>query len=112
MNRCVAASPACAVTSFDAVILSGRLLADEPELANLIRADLSVLGRVNVLPSLPGAWVKHAAQGAAVLADGLAAGRFASLVEQLAIRHATGTVLDWLHHPAAAACRAWFADTP
>jgi len=42
---------------------------------------------------LPGAWVKHAAQGAALLADGLAGGSRAALVEHLALRGATGTAL-------------------
>ena len=97
-----------AITPFDDVILSGRLLADESALADLVRHDLSTFGAVRLLPSLPGAWVKHAAQGAAVLADGLAGGRHAPLVEQLALRSASGAVLDYLHHPRAGVCRAWF----
>ncbi len=40
---------------------------------------------------------KHAAQGAALLADGLAGGVHASLVEALAIRGARGTALDHLY---------------
>jgi predicted butyrate kinase (DUF1464 family) len=40
---------------------------------------------------------KHAAQGAALLADGLAGGRSAPLVAALGIREAHGTVLDHLY---------------
>ena len=40
---------------------------------------------------------KQGAQGAALIADGLAGGRCAALVERLRIREATGTVLDHLH---------------
>jgi predicted butyrate kinase (DUF1464 family) len=40
---------------------------------------------------------KEAAQGAALLADGLAGGRSASLVDGLGIREACGTVLDHLY---------------
>ena len=40
---------------------------------------------------------KHAAQGAALLADGLAGGSSAPLVEALGIRDARGTLLDHLH---------------
>jgi predicted butyrate kinase (DUF1464 family) len=39
---------------------------------------------------------KHAAQGAALMADGLVGGASASIVERLGIRQATGTVLDHL----------------
>jgi predicted butyrate kinase (DUF1464 family) len=39
----------------------------------------------------------QAAHGAALLADGLAGGVAAALVAHLAIRDATGTVLDYLH---------------
>ena len=38
---------------------------------------LALFGRISPLPTLPGAWVKHAAQGSAILADALAGGRFA-----------------------------------
>jgi predicted butyrate kinase (DUF1464 family) len=90
-----------AVTKFDEVVLSGRLRESEPELIEQVAMDLSLLARVIELKSLPGAWVKHAAQGAAILADGLACGQYALLVEQLALKTASGTVLDWLHHPRA-----------
>jgi predicted butyrate kinase (DUF1464 family) len=40
---------------------------------------------------------KHAAQGAAILADGLAGGSAADVVQTLGIREATGTVLDHLY---------------
>jgi predicted butyrate kinase (DUF1464 family) len=43
-----------------------------------------------------GAHAKAAAQGAAVLADGLAGGRYAALVERLGVREASGTALDHL----------------
>ncbi len=85
-----------AVTPFDRVVLSGRLLEDEPELAAEVTADLGQFGAVERLAGLPGAWVKHAAQGSAVIADGLAGGRSAAVVERLRLRDAAGTVLDWL----------------
>ena len=97
-----------AVTRFEEVVLSGRLLESEPELAEQMARDLSLLARVVVLESLPGAWVKHAAQGAALLADGLAGGRTAPLVEHLGVRAASGTVLDWLHHSRVAELRKQF----
>lgn len=88
-----------AVTPFERIIVSGRLLEDEPAAMQAVVADLSALAEVRALASLPGAWVKHAAQGAALLADGLAGGRFAPLVERLALRQASGSALDWLVHP-------------
>jgi predicted butyrate kinase (DUF1464 family) len=88
-----------AVTKFDEVVLSGRLLESEPQLAEQVALDLSRLARVMMLESLPGAWVKHAAQGAAILADGIAGGKYAPLVEHLELKTSSGTVLDWLHHP-------------
>jgi predicted butyrate kinase (DUF1464 family) len=95
-----------AVTPFEQIVLSGRLLEVEPAFAETVAEDLARLTRVDRLASLPGAWVKHAAQGAAVLADGLAGGRHADLVKRLALREATGTVLDWLRHPRADDVRA------
>ena len=40
---------------------------------------------------------KHAAQGAALIAEGLAGGEARLLVDTLGLRHARGTVLDYLH---------------
>ncbi|SIN78202.1 Predicted butyrate kinase, DUF1464 family [Singulisphaera sp. GP187] len=84
-----------AVTPFDRIYLSGAS-ADRPELAALAHAALEPLGAVIPLRSLPGAWVKHAAQGAALLADGLAGGRHAGLVASLELAGASGTVWDGL----------------
>ena len=50
---------------------------------------------------------KQAAQGAALLADGLSGGRAAPIVEAMGIRNAHGTALDHLYviSPAAARVR-------
>jgi len=84
-----------AVTPFDRVYLSGAA-ADRPEIAALATSALAPSCDVHPLPALPGAWVKHAAQGAALLADGLVGGRHADLVDSLELRGASGTALDYL----------------
>ncbi len=94
-----------AVTPFRRIILSGRLLETEPAFTAEVAADLGQVGNVERLSGLPGAWVKHAAQGAALLADGLAGGKCAPLVERLAVKEATGSVLDW-------SCRFLLAKAP
>jgi predicted butyrate kinase (DUF1464 family) len=97
-----------AVTPFRRVLLSGRLPEAEPDAAAAVAADLRASGEVACLGSLPGAWVKHAAQGAALLADGLAGGAHVGLVDQLEVCRATGTALDWLRHPRASEVRRLF----
>ena len=57
---------------------------------------LALFGRISPLPTLPGAWVKHAAQGSAILADALAGGRFAPVAESLRLADASGSVWDGL----------------
>ena len=84
-----------AVTPFDRIYLSGAA-ADRPEIAALAAEALRGLGALASLPNLPGARVKHAAQGAALLADGLAGGAHAPLVAALDLRGASGTVWDHL----------------
>ena len=75
------------------VVLSGRHAAD-PGIADALGERL---GRELAWRPLRGfAAVKHAAQGAALIADGLAGGRHRDLVETMRIRHASGTVLDHL----------------
>jgi predicted butyrate kinase (DUF1464 family) len=95
-----------AVTSFEHLVLSGRLLEEEPAFVQWLGADLAKLVPVEHLEALPGAWVKQAAQGSALLADGVAGGSRARLVEHLALHQAAGTVLDWLGYPRAHAGRA------
>lgn len=99
---------------FERVVLSGRLFAAEPgfvESLHLTEA-LAPFARygdsVRALGGLDGAWVKEAAQGAAVLADGLAGGPWGWVADRLRLRQASGTALDHLTHPRAAAVRGWF----
>ena len=88
-----------AVTHFDRIYLSGRGL-EQPEIARLATEALGNCGRLIALPMLTGAWVKHAAQGSAILADALAGGRFAPLADSLQLSSAAGSVWDVLQPPA------------
>jgi predicted butyrate kinase (DUF1464 family) len=80
------------------VMLSGRLAfaaGVRDELASRLAGAIAGAS-VHVLTGFAQV-AKQAAQGAALIADGLAGGRAASLVEVLGIRDATGTVLDHLY---------------
>jgi predicted butyrate kinase (DUF1464 family) len=72
------------------VLVSGRLAA-APGLLDALAERLR-----HVAPVRPALAVKTAARGAALLADGLAGGPYAPLVECLALREARGGVLDHL----------------
>ena len=101
------ASLTASVPKVAEIVLSGRA-------SRIARVRDGLLQRLAT--SLPNASVEslrgfasaasHAAQGAALIADGLAGGSSAPLVERLAIREAAGTVLDHLHAIDAAAARA------
>jgi predicted butyrate kinase (DUF1464 family) len=69
------------------ILLAGRLA---PVLADALGARLAHVAPVRVAGGLA------AAHGAAVLADGLAGGRYAALVDCLGIRDASGSALDHL----------------
>lgn len=77
------------------IVISGRLCRTDKIRQELIRR-LSNLGPVRRVEGLAKV-AKEAAQGAAIMADGLAGGRCAELVETMHIRGAAGTVLDYLH---------------
>ena len=72
------------------VLVAGRL-ADAPGLLDSLAERLASIAGVH-----PAAAVKSAARGAALLADGLAGGRYAPLVDGLRLREARGGVLDHL----------------
>jgi predicted butyrate kinase (DUF1464 family) len=72
------------------VLVSGRL-ADAPGLLDALADCLA-----SVAPVRGAQAVKSAARGAALLADGLAGGRHAPLVDRLRLREARGGVLDHL----------------
>jgi predicted butyrate kinase (DUF1464 family) len=79
----------------DEVFVSGRNAAD----AGLLERLDAALSGVAAVRRLEGFALvaKQGAQGAALLADGLAGGRHEALVKRLRIREAQGTVLDHLH---------------
>ena len=76
------------------VLVAGRM-AQAPGLLEALAERLAAVAPVRAVAGL-GAHAKAAAQGAAVLADGLAGGRYAPLVERMGLRQAGGTALDHL----------------
>jgi predicted butyrate kinase (DUF1464 family) len=76
------------------ILVAGRL-ARAPGLLDALSERLAGVASVSAAAGL-GARAKSAAQGAALLADGLAGGRYAPLVERLRLREAGGTALDHL----------------
>jgi predicted butyrate kinase (DUF1464 family) len=77
------------------VLVSGRAAADG-DLLERLGGMLTGVATVRPLAGFAVA-AKQGAQGAALIADGLAGGRCAALVRHLRIREAAGTVLDHLH---------------
>jgi predicted butyrate kinase (DUF1464 family) len=86
------------ITPFERIYLSGQGL-NRPDVNALASEALSSFGHLIPLASLPGAWVKHAAQGSAVIADALSGGSFAEVARSLELRSACGTVWDVLKRP-------------
>ncbi len=82
-----------AVTPFERIYLSGAG-SNRPDVARLTGEALSPFGQLAALPSLPGAWVKPAAQGSALLADALAGGEFAAVAWSLELRSAKGSIWE------------------
>jgi predicted butyrate kinase (DUF1464 family) len=93
----------CSAPAAEEVLLSGRKAA-EPEIRERLSAELADLGAVKLLTGFA-TTAKQGAQGAALLADGLAGGPEGELVDRLRIREAKGTVLDHLVFISPAAAR-------
>jgi predicted butyrate kinase (DUF1464 family) len=101
------AALAVAAPSAREVILSGRLahvVGVGDELARRIGRVIPT-SSIHVLTGFATV-AKQAAQGAALLADGLVGGELASLVDSLGIREARGSVLDHLYVISPSAARA------
>ena len=101
--RKMVASLAVSVPSPMEIVLSGRL-AWSDRVYRACAARLSAVAPVRRLGS--GAGTKQAAEGAALIADGLVGGVRRDLVERLGIPTASGTVLDHLVVISPAAARA------
>jgi predicted butyrate kinase (DUF1464 family) len=76
------------------ILVAGRL-AQAPGVIEALRERLAAVAPVRLVTGLA-ADAKAAAYGAAVLADGLAGGRHAALVERLGLAGASGSALDHL----------------
>lgn len=77
------------------ILLSGRLCR-LPAIREELAERLSRFAPVHHIMGIAQV-AKEAAQGAALIADGIAGGQFASLVETMRLKEAQGTVLDYLH---------------
>ena len=88
------------------VLLSGRL-ARVPSLVEALVPRLSHFAPVRVLTGFASG-CGEAAQGAALLAEGLAGGENRELVATMRLRESTGTILDHLYMADAASARAQF----
>lgn len=85
------------------ILVAGRL-AGAPGLLDALTERLAGVATVRAATGL-GTRAKTAAQGAALLADGLAGGRYAPLVERLRLSEASGTALDHLRMHGAGSIR-------
>jgi predicted butyrate kinase (DUF1464 family) len=106
LTRAVAAELA-AIPGSREVLICGRLCR-VPAFREAALAALSRLGPA--VRWLADGAVKLAARGAAMIADGLAAGRYAELVAVMRLREAGGTVLDHLYLSGAGEVRRWDPD--
>lgn len=87
------------------VLLSGRLARNRAVQEELARRLGAIAADVREVIGFA-AQAKQAAQGAAMVADGLVGGTCAALVERLGIREAEGSALDYLYVISTAAARA------
>jgi predicted butyrate kinase (DUF1464 family) len=76
------------------ILVAGRL-GQAPGVVEALDERLATVAPVRAVAGL-GAGASAAAHGAAVIADGLAGGRYAALVERLGVRDAGGSALDHL----------------
>lgn len=94
-----AAAVSASVRKPKEILLSGRFSRNDV-VRKVLEEELSRYGPVRRLRGLDGSGVaKEAAQGYAVVAEGVAGGVFSNLIKHMGIPDARGTVLDWVYHP-------------
>jgi len=81
------------------ILISGRLTRIERVKDELLEglAKFAPVRRIGWLQEVRR--VKESAQGYAIVADGLAGGKFAELIDWMGIKNAKGTALDHIYHP-------------
>ena len=94
ITKSVAAEMAIVPTARE-ILLSGRLCR-LPAVRAELTGRLSHFAPVRQIAGITKT-AKEAAQGAALIADGIAGGQFAGLVEVMRLKEARGTVLDYIH---------------
>lgn len=93
------ASMTISVPDAKEILLSGRLTRIRKVKKELVER-LSKFAPTREIGWLPGVTrIKEAAQGYAMVADGLAGGKFSELVDWVEIKKARGTALDYVYHP-------------
>jgi len=93
------------------ILLSGRY-SRHPKFRNLVQERLGRIAPVRSLGTLPGAKIsKEAAQGYAMIGEGIAGGELSSLIKHMRITDARGTVLSWVFHPRLKAAKENLAET-
>jgi len=81
------------------ILLSGRY-SRYPKFRKLVQERLCRIAPVRNLRMLPEAEIaKEAAQGYAMVGEGIAGGVFSKLIKHMRITDAQGTVLNWVFHP-------------
>jgi len=81
------------------IVLSGRH-SRHPKFRRLVEERLERIAPVRSLGMLPGARIsKEAAQGYAMIGEGIYGGEFSDLIKHMQIIDARGTVLSWVFHP-------------
>jgi len=81
------------------IVLSGRHSRHQ-KFRSLVEERLERIAPVRSLGMLPGARIsKEAAQGYAMIGEGVAGGEFSDLIKHMQITDARGTVLSWVFHP-------------
>ena len=93
------------------ILLSGRY-SRHPKFRKLIQERLGKIAPVRSLGTLPGAKIsKEAAQGYAMIGEGIAGGELSSLIRHMRITEARGTVLSWVFHPRLKAAKENLVET-